>query len=75
MANGPATFAKFVSPWGPDFEAVAKELKDKGKPAGRMQTWLCHEDKLSHVLVGKVGCGTCRHYEVRVELDPKEDES
>lgn len=53
---------------GPDFDAAMKALKDAGKPAARMQTWRCPEDKAFHVLVGKVGCGTCRFYEIRVEL-------
>jgi len=67
-------FAKQVSVWGEEFEAVAKALKDKGKPQGRMQTWYCHEDKGFHNLLGKVGCGTCAFYEERVELDePKQE--
>ena len=60
---------------GPEFDAAMKALKEKGKPQGRMQTWFCAEcsrvqsKNVFHVLVGRVGCGTCGHYEKRVELD------
>lgn len=51
----------------PEFDAAMKVLTDKGKPAGRMQTWYCPTDKEFHVLVGKAGCATCHFYEIRVE--------
>lgn len=58
-----------TSGFGIEFDEAMKALKDKGKPQARMQTWYCPEDKGFHVLVGKVGCATCHHYEIRVELD------
>lgn len=60
--------AKSSSVWGLEFDTLMEDLIKQGKPA-RMQTWYCYEDKEFHVLVGKVGCSTCGHYERRVELD------
>jgi hypothetical protein len=61
---------------GEAFDAAMKALRERGKSAGRMQTWRCDEcskaqsKNVYYVLVGKVGCGTCHFYEERVELDP-----
>lgn len=60
--------AKQPSVWGLEFEATMKALKLEGKPAGRMQTWFCPEDKIFHVLTGTPDCTTCSFYESRVEL-------
>jgi 7-cyano-7-deazaguanine synthase in queuosine biosynthesis len=66
---------KFIAPtktsgiWGPEFDALMVDLIKQGKRGARMQTWYCHEDKEFHILVGKVGCGTCSAYERRVGLD------
>lgn len=67
--SAPSTFAKFVSPYGPEFEAAMKVLKDKGKPQARMQTWRCPEDGGFYVFTGKPGCVTCKYFEIRVEHD------